>query len=86
MSGIKGKSGRKSNFAKAQEGKLEDMCTQWLRDNFNEFDESTQIKVALLISSKAVTQKQDITTTLKDSELAEQINSFNATKNRLLSN
>lgn len=57
MAGIKGRSGRKSNYQEIQEGNLLSVCTNWLVNNFDGFDKDTKIKVALEIAKKGVVQK-----------------------------
>jgi len=59
MAGVKGRSGRKSNYSEIQDGNLEKVCVDWILNNFNTFDRATKLKVSLTIASKAVTQKID---------------------------
>ena len=64
MSGVKGRSGRKTRYQKIQEGNLEDICTKYIVDNFDMFDDKTKLKISLQIASKAVTQKTDNVTSV----------------------
>ena len=66
MAGKKGRSGRKSKYREVEEGKLEKVCANYLLDNFDSFPDTVKQKVSLTISSKAVTQKSEVKTEIKD--------------------
>jgi len=61
MSGIKGRSGRKSRHSEATQGNLEKLCHSYLVDNFESFDRATKLRISLSIASKMVTQKVEST-------------------------
>jgi len=65
MAGVKGKSGRKSNYQIARDGNLLDLCNTWLLDNFNSFDTKTKIRVAVEISKRGVQQNHNVTGEIK---------------------
>ena len=60
MAGQKGRSGRKSRYQEVQDGKLEKVCTDWLVQEFDNFDSKTKLKVALTIAPRMVTQKSEV--------------------------
>lgn len=70
MAGIKGRSGRKSNYKLLHEGNLLEVCTKWLCENFVTFDKETKIRVALEIAKKGIIQKHEVKV---DGALAEKI-------------
>ena len=59
MAGVKGRSGRKTNYQNIQDGNLEKICTEYLVNNFDSFEKVTKIKIAVAIASKAITQKRE---------------------------
>lgn len=66
MSGVKGRSGRKSNYVKAKEGNLKDLSIDYLVDNFNSFDQATKLKISLNIASKIMPTTQNVNQNIEE--------------------
>lgn len=69
MSGIKGMKHKKPMPYRKEQ--LEDMCQNYLRDNFHKFTEANKQKIALTIAGKMVTQKSENLTEVKYQEDAQ---------------
>lgn len=61
MTGVKGRSGRKTNFERLAMGRFTEFCTSWLEEHFEEFDLKTKVRIATMIASKAVIQQSNNT-------------------------
>ena len=59
MAGVKGRSGRKSNYHEAKEGDLLKLCTEWIINNFDSFDKDTKVRVALDIAKRGIADKHE---------------------------
>lgn len=77
MSGIKGRSGRKTRFQELQEGKFNKICIEWLMENFASFDTKTKLSVAKDVMLRSMPQninqnidaKQEVKLTEAENEL-----------------
>lgn len=78
MAGVKGRSGRKSNYHQARYGELSQISIDWLIDNFDSFDKLTKIRVALEIAKKNIPIHASIQSDVTFKSLAE------ASQNRTL--
>lgn len=52
-------SGNHSRYDKLQAGKLLDLCTSWLNENFHTFTKEEKLKVVLTIAPKAISDKHE---------------------------
>jgi len=60
MAGIKGMK-RKKGTQPYEKQELEDMCKNYLRDNFHKFSDTNKQKIALTLAAKMVTTKVETT-------------------------
>lgn len=54
-------SGRYNAARDAKKKSLGDMCTSYIQDNWDKFDERTKQKIALTIATRTVADKQEVT-------------------------
>lgn len=74
MSGIKGKSGRKSTLVEFKDNCILTMTTSWLIENFYKFTPEDKMKVALAIVPKSIVQKVDMKVSHAAEELIHRFN------------
>lgn len=76
------RTGRPSKYMQVQKGNLLDICTEFLIDNFHTFDRETQIRIALTIAPKGITEKREVEVkaevTVKHESLQERLSCFSA--------
>ena len=60
MAGVKGRSGRKSRYHEAQQGRLEKLAIDWVVDSWDKFDLKTKLALAKVIVPKTITEKKEI--------------------------
>lgn len=59
MAGVKGRSGRKTNYENMVEGNFNKRVMKWADDNFDSFDTKTKISLVKTIAGKVVNQQMN---------------------------
>jgi hypothetical protein len=59
MSGVKGKSGPKTNFERFEDGTLLAMTTSYLIANWYKFDDKQKLQIALPVALKGISDKHE---------------------------
>lgn len=77
MSGVKGRSGRRSLKEEWDDHQLLQMCTSWLVRHFESFTKDEKMKVALAIAPKGITEKHEHSGTLDVSNILNRMANHN---------
>ena len=62
-------SGRHNRAREAKRMSLGDMCTDYIRDNWDKFTEAQRMKIALTIAQRTVADKSEVTASVTTEEV-----------------